>query len=157
MPGFIYAWLRGKYVHFYVAQANVNARRSYASAYTARQCSLAMMVTPSWAKTPSHALTGCGRESLCNVNVQLILLLLAVDCGAVHGAVDCGAPETIEKGRVDYTETYHSKAQYSCNPCYYLQGWEKRSCKQSGVWSKELPSCVLKGEVVKYYIVHVYK
>ena len=84
MPGPIYVWLRGKYVHFYVAQANVNARRSYASAYTARQCSLAMMVTPSLAKTPSHALTGCGRESLCNVNVQLILLLLAVDCGAVE-------------------------------------------------------------------------
>ena len=59
-----------------------------------------------------------------------------------------------------YTNTtYKSKVQYSCNPCYYLQGWEKRSCKQGGVWSKEPPTCVLKGEVFKYYThdyVHVF-
>jgi len=113
------------------------------------QCSLAMMVMLSLAKTPLHALMGCGRRNLWNANVSAftgIIICIFITFLLLYAVVDCGAPESIENGRVVYTNTtYRSKAQCSCNPCYYLQGWEKRSCKQGGVWSKEPPTCVLKG------------
>ena len=73
----------------------------------------------------------------------------------IHPVVDCGAPESIENGQVKYNKTtYKSKATYSCNACYSLEGKKKRSCKQSGVWSKKAPTCVLEGNVQQ--IIHNY-
>ncbi len=64
----------------------------------------------------------------------------------VFTAVDCGAPEAITNGKVTYSTTeYRAKSQYNCDACYKLEGVATRTCKQSGIWSKENPKCAREG------------
>ncbi len=34
-------------------------------------------------------------------------------------------------------------AHYKCDACHIRKGYEQRSCKPSGLWSKSVPECVL--------------
>ena len=49
-------------------------------------------------------------------------------------------------GRVEYTDglKYKSKATYSCEAGYSLQGDSQRACQADGNWTNESPTC--KGE-----------
>ena len=57
-------------------------------------------------------------------------------------AVDCGVLDDPENGEVSLTGTIlGSKATYSCNSGYVLEGESTRVCQSNGKWSGEAPTC----------------
>ena len=57
-------------------------------------------------------------------------------------AVDCGGLDDPDSGEVSLTGTFlGSKATYSCNDGYVLEGESKRFCRSNGKWSGKAPKC----------------
>ncbi len=57
--------------------------------------------------------------------------------------MDCGEPEAPTNGTVEFEDTHFmGRAQYKCDACHVLNGYESRICKRSGLWSKTTPECV---------------
>ena len=57
-------------------------------------------------------------------------------------AVDCGVLDDPENGEVSLSgTTLGSKATYSCNDRYVLEGESTRVCQSNGKWSGEAPTC----------------
>ncbi len=67
--------------------------------------------------------------------------------------MDCGKPETPLNGTVEVEDTHFmSVAHYKCDSCHILKGYEQRSCKPSGLWSKSVPECEpMFGKCVCYF------
>lgn len=60
----------------------------------------------------------------------------------VCSPVDCGAPESINNGNVDYEDSlFQATATYSCDTGYILSGDKTRVCSKSKIWSGIVPSC----------------
>lgn len=58
--------------------------------------------------------------------------------------VDCGSPEETAHGIVSLpanTTYLASYAQYTCEPNYKLEGFERRMCLENGSWSGAPPTC----------------
>ena len=56
--------------------------------------------------------------------------------------IDCKAPPTPLNGQVEFSETlFTSRANYSCNNGYILNGSPVRLCTDTGLWSGPDPIC----------------
>jgi len=62
---------------------------------------------------------------------------------------DCGPPENISDGAVHTPEgrTYNMVAVYSCLTGYNLTENITRQCTDTGLWSGDIPSCVIIGMI----------
>ena len=49
-------------------------------------------------------------------------------------------------GQIDYKDTlYNTRASYTCNPGYDLNGTNVRTCAADGLWDNSEPWCRKKG------------
>ncbi|XP_053395851.1 sushi, von Willebrand factor type A, EGF and pentraxin domain-containing protein 1-like [Mercenaria mercenaria] len=56
--------------------------------------------------------------------------------------VNCGIPEDVANGLVEYEDTlFQATAQYSCNNGYFIVGDKTRVCTKDKIWSGEVPTC----------------
>ena len=56
--------------------------------------------------------------------------------------MDCGDLDEPENGEVSLTgTTLGSKATYSCDDGYVLEGESRRDCQSNGKWSGKAPTC----------------
>ena len=61
------------------------------------------------------------------------------------GVVRCRDLTAPANGNVDQPgNTVETVATYTCNDGYTLKGEESRTCRESGQWSGEAPTCVRK-------------
>ena len=60
-----------------------------------------------------------------------------------HAVITCPTLENPTNGRVRVSgQTVGSRAIYSCNPGYKIDGNSRRRCMDDGQWSGEDPRCV---------------
>ena len=73
--------------------------------------------------------------------LYLIYIIIIILCATE--IIDCGIPEGIESGNVQFSDTVEgSLARYECQTGYTLLGDDPvRICQDDGQWSGSVPSC----------------
>ena len=77
-----------------------------------------------------------------NVSVDPSSNFVKVKSNLLFTVVDCGNLANPRNGKVDLTgTTFGSRADYTCNRGYMLDGPQSRSCRADGAWSGREPKC----------------
>lgn len=94
----------------------------------------------------SKAVYKCERGFLLNGNTNRLCNGRGQWTGAVPTCVyvDCGSPAEAVHGSVSLQNNathFGSYVQYTCEPNYKLDGFERRQCLKNGTWSGSVPIC----------------